>query len=365
LHFYTEAARLAFADRAQYVSDVSKLADATNDADLQSSDAIHKGYKAPKNHNDQLATSDNNDALWQALISPEYTAERALLIKDMRGAAPKFGVPSALSRLSSSMRYAPMPDQVEFGTSHISVVDRFGNSVALTSSIESAFGAHRMVNSKRGLKGGFLLNSELTDFSFRAEDSQGIPIANRLSPGKRPRSSMSPTLVFELSDQKNNLRSDHSHSLPAPSTIDSTSFKGHFKASLGSPGGAAIIHFTAQTLWAMLKWNMSPQEAIDLGHFALISAGGDLLLESNKFDDAWIQALKARGQTVLLTPLTSGVQAIERLDGEFRNDPILSASGQNNLAQKCKLCRPTTAKRWRTGYLAGADNRREGRVLGN
>jgi gamma-glutamyltranspeptidase len=167
---------------------------------------------------------------------------------------------------------------------------------------------------------------------------------------------MSPTLVFELSD--------HSHSLPTTSPIDTTSFKGHFKASLGSPGGAAIIHFTAQTLWAMLKWNLSPQEAIDLGHFALIKAGGDLLLESNKFDDEWTQALKARGQTMLLTPLTSGVQAIERVDGEFQNGPNSSASRPNALAQKCKVCRPTTTKRWRTGYLAGADNRREGRVLG-
>lgn len=90
-----------------------------------------------------------------------------------------------------------MPDQVEHGTSHISVVDAYGNALAMTTTIEGGWGAHLMVNRGQGLVGGFLLNNELTDFSFQPFDASGKPIANRVEPGKRPRSSMSPTLVFD------------------------------------------------------------------------------------------------------------------------------------------------------------------------
>ena len=92
--------------------------------------------------------------------------------------------------------YAPAPDQPEYGTSHISIVDSHGNAVAMTTTIENQFGARQMVSVKGGA-GGFLLNNELTDFSFVPADADGKPVANRVQPGKRPRSSMAPTLVFD------------------------------------------------------------------------------------------------------------------------------------------------------------------------
>ena len=104
-----------------------------------------------------------------------------------------------------------------------------------------------------------------------------------------------------------------------------------FKASLGSPGGAAIIHFTTQTLWAMLKWGLSPQEAINLPHFAIIKPTGNLYLEKDAYDDIWTQSLLRRQQSFVMTPLTSGIQAIEAV---------------------------------KNGFIAGADNRREGTVIG-
>ena len=102
-------------------------------------------------------------------------------------------------------------------------------------------------------------------------------------------------------------------------------------ASLGSPGGSAIIHFTAQTLWSMLVWNMSPQEAINQAHFALNKPNGDLILEDKFFDQTWLSKLKERRQSVIKIPLTSGIQAVEKTP---------------------------------TGLIGGADPRREGIVLG-
>ncbi len=123
--------------------------------------------------------------------------------------------------------YAPQPEQPEYGTSHISIVDADGRALAMTTTIESAFGARILADGGTGLDGGYLLNNELTDFSFQSQDAQGRPIANRVEPGKRPRSSMSPTLVFDAES-------------------------GELVASLGSPGGAAIIHYTAKP-W-LLCW---------------------------------------------------------------------------------------------------------------
>lgn len=153
LYLYTEAARLAFADRAQYVGDPDFV-------------------QPPAGS-------------WSSLLAPAYLAERAKLIgpQSMKVAQP--GNPGAVKT-----SYAPMPDQPEYGTSHISIVDAFGNAVAMTTTIEDQFGARQMVK-------GFLLNNELTDFSFAPADAQGQPIANRVQPGKRPRSSMAPTLVFD------------------------------------------------------------------------------------------------------------------------------------------------------------------------
>ena len=272
LHLYTESSRLAFADRAQYVADPAFVAAPGGD--------------------------------WASMLAPGYLAQRARAI-DSRPHSPRMpaalpGNPGALA-----VAYAPMPDQMEYGTSHISVVDAQGNALAMTTTIEDAFGARQMVNRGVGLSGGFLLNNELTDFSFVPTDAAGKPIANRVEPGKRPRSSMAPTLVFDKAS-------------------------GQLLASVGSPGGAFIIHFTTKTLYGMLHWGLNAQQAIDLPNFG--TTGGPLLLEANRFDAATAQALQARGHTVTQAPLPSGLQAIER-----------------------------TA----TGYFGGADPRREGVVLGD
>ncbi len=313
LHYYAEASRLALADRAKYVSDPTNptnptaLAASTGPTAPETTSPTPYLTNASSTHSAKTSSPPNEHKTWQALISNAYLQERAKLIGEQRMSSPEPGIPVALPKSASFIQVGSMPNQPEHGTSHISVIDRFGGSVSFTTSIESAFGVHRMVNSGSGLKGGFLLNSELTDFSFYPIDGFGRPIANRPGPGKRPRSSMTPTIV--LTGGK-------------PSQV---------YASLGSPGGSAIIHFTAQTLWAMLEWGMSPQDAINLAHFTMVHPKGELILEQNQFNDEWLNQLIARKQTLIQAPLTSGVQAIERTRG---------------------------------GLSGGADPRREGVVLG-
>ena len=272
LHLYTEAARLAFADRAQYLGDPAFV-------------------QAPAGR-------------WNSLLEPGYLDDRARKIdtgpngKSMKTAQP--GSPGA-----TTLGYAPMADQPEYGTSHISIVDAYGNALAMTTTIEDGWGARQMVNRGVGLKGGFLLNNELTDFSFSPTGADGKPVANRVEPGKRPRSSMSPTLVFDKAT-------------------------GQLVSSLGSPGGAFIIHFTAKALYGTLNWGLNAQQAIDLPNFG--SLGGPTVLEEKRFSAATVEALKAREHAVTEVPLTSGLQAIERRA---------------------------------SGYFGGADPRREGIVLGD
>ena len=276
LHLYTEAARLAFADRAQYLGDPDFVTPPAGS--------------------------------WLSLLNPEYLAERGRLIgqapdapsmKTAKPGTPK-GTPTA---------FAPMPEQIEYGTSHISIVDGNGRAVAMTSTIEDAFGARQMVNVQPGLSGGFLLNNELTDFSFAPRDGVGFPVANRVEPGKRPRSSMAPTLVFDKGT-------------------------GAVLMSGGSPGGALIIHFVAKTLYGVLNWGLTPQTAINLPNFA--SLNGPTVLEDKRFPAITIDALKARGHEVREANMTSGLQAISRS--------------------------PNQAK---PAWLGGADPRREGIVMGD
>lgn len=208
----------------------------------------------------------------------------------------------------SPTSFAPMPDQPEYGTSHISIVDAWGNALAMTTTIEDVFGARLMVSTHPARRGGFLLNNELTDFSFAPTDAQGRPVANRVQPGKRPRSSMAPTLVFDKAT-------------------------GQLVMSAGSPGGALIIHYTAKTLYGVLNWGLLPQQAINLPNFA--STNGPTLLEANRFAPATVEALKARGHEVREIPMTSGLQAIVR--GQAHGQPL---------------------------WFGGADPRREGVVMG-
>jgi gamma-glutamyltranspeptidase/glutathione hydrolase len=268
LHRYTEASRLAFADRAQFVADPEFVSAPAGD--------------------------------WQNLLAPGYLRARSQLIGAQAMKAAPAGQPGG-----QTTSFAPMPAQTEYGTSHISVVDAQGRAVAMTTTIEAAFGSRRMVTTDPTRPGGFLLNNELTDFSLTPADVQGRPIANRVEPGKRPRSSMSPTLVF-----------------------DKTS--GQLLMSGGSPGGAAIIHYTAKLLTGTLHWGQNAQQAIDLPNFGTL--GGPTFLEAQRFDRSTVDALKARGHEVREMELTSGLQAIERTP---------------------------------RGWFGGADPRREGVVLGD
>ena len=268
LHSYMEASRLAFADRAQYLGDPDFVAPPAGS--------------------------------WNSLLTPRYLDERAKLITPARAPQVNPGQPAGVA-----IAWARMPDQPEYGTSHISIVDRFGNALAMTTTIEAGFGSRLMVNTGLGRAGGFLLNNQLTDFSFTPADAQGLPVANRVEPGKRPRSSMSPTLVFDKAS-------------------------GQLLMSAGSPGGALIIHFTAKTLLATLQGGLSPQAAIDLPNFG--TTGGPVVLEEKRFDAATVQALRERGHTVNETAMTSGLQALQRAPG---------------------------------GWLGGADPRREGVVAGD
>ena len=276
LHLYTEASRLAFADRAQYLGDPD--------------------FVAPPAGN------------WMSLLNPAYLGQRAALIGQAPAAVSmKVARPGTPGPLTT--RWAPMPEQAEYGTSHISIVDGRGNAVAMTTTIEDAFGARQMVNATPGLSGGFLLNNELTDFSFSPRDADGNLVANRVEPGKRPRSSMAPTFVFDKAS-------------------------GQLVMSSGSPGGALIIHFAAKTLYGVLNWGLSPQDAINLPNFA--SLNGPTVLEEKRFPPATVEALRARGHEVREAPLTSGLQAIVR--GQAPALPLL---------------------------YGGADPRREGVVMGD
>jgi gamma-glutamyltranspeptidase/glutathione hydrolase len=162
----------------------------------------------------------------------------------------------------------------------------------MTTTIESGFGARIMVSP--GPRGGFLLNNQLTDFSFVPRDAQGLLIANRLQAGKRPRSSMNPLMVFA----------------DRPSPTESSPLM----INMGSPGGAMIIHFTSQSLWAMLHQGKDAQQALNAPHSGVTQANGPLLLEKNQFNETTLNGLRERGHEVLLTDMPSGLQAIQRDD---------------------------------------------------
>ena len=269
LHRYTEAARLAYADRAQYIADP-----------------------------DFVPAPGGN---WSRMLDPTYLRGRAALVgpSSMKMATP--GQPPGVGPIA----WAPQPDGPEFGTSHISIVDGDGRAVAMTTTIEAVWGARLLADGGTGLPGGYLLNNELTDFSMAPADDRGRPIANRVQPGKRPRSSMAPTLVFDAKS-------------------------GELALSAGSPGGAVIIHFTAKTLLGTLAFGLTPQRAIELPNFG--SLNGPTQLEKGRFDPATVEALKARGHLVAEPEMTSGLQALRRVPG---------------------------------GWIGGADPRREGVVLGD
>lgn len=264
VHLFSEVGRLAYADRGRYVADT-----------------------------DFVPLPGNS---FKPLLDRQYLAQRAALIGDKSMGAAKFGTPPVMNLAWGQDTSPELP-----GTSHISIVDGGGNAISMTTTIEDAFGSRQMVD-------GFLLNNQLTDFSFDSADANG-PIANRVQGGKRPRSSMAPTLVFEKDSKK-------------------------LVLSTGSPGGSTIINYVGKVLVGTMDWGLNVQQAISLPNFG--SRNGPTELEQGRTSEALVAALKARGHNVRMMDQTSGLQGIMRINvhGEER-------------------------------WLGGADPRREGSVKGD
>ncbi|MAY68006.1 MAG: gamma-glutamyltransferase [Rhodospirillaceae bacterium] len=257
LHLIAEAERLAFADRAGYVGD-----------------------------------RDFVPVPVEGMVDPGYLARRARLIDPMKA---KDGLIDPGRPPGAQAAYPGPQDPLKgLSTAHMSIVDRFGNAISFTTTVESAFGSRLMVR-------GFLLNNQLTDFSFRPE-WRGKPAPNRVAPGKRPRSSMSPTIVLDKD--------------------------GRFLMAVGSPGGSRIIGYTARAVLGVLAWGLDMQGAVDLPH--VMNRGGATEIEEPLIPA--IAALKDRGHQVQVGRMVSGLQGILRTPA---------------------------------GLTGGADRRREGIVLGD
>ena len=181
-------------------------------------------------------------------------------------------------------------------TSHISIVDQYGNALSMTTTIENVFGSRLMTN------GGFLLNNQMTDFSFRSH-KDGVPIANRVEPLKRPRSSMAPTILLK---------------------------NGRLALVIGSPGGSRIIGYVAQAIIAHVDWDMNAQQAVSMPH--LVNRFGTFDLEKGTTAEVMARQLIEKGFKVKVRGMNSGLHAI-----------VINNSG----------------------LMGGADPRREGVVIGN
>lgn len=274
VHLISEAERLAYADRDKYVAD---------------SDFVPLPGNSP-----------------DALLNPDYLKQRAGLIdpaKPMGTAQPGDFGPVPLSTQTQDR---------EHGTSQVTVADKYGNVASLTTTIESAFGSFHMVD-------GFLLNNQLTDFAANPTGSDGTPVANRVQPGKRPRSSMSPTLVFAR---------------------ESDGLRGDIAFATGSPGGSVIIQFVVKTLVNSLDWGLNPQQAVSAVDFGaantpVTNVGGEhpaIDASDDGANDPLVQQLRAMGMQVSVAPQSSGLSALEREQD---------------------------------GWVGGADPRREGAVMGD
>ncbi len=252
LHIITEAEKLAYADRNRFIGDPDFVRIPQG--------LLEGGYLAGR----------------RALIALPQAAERVT-------AGNPEGKQAALPGDDATIEAA--------GTSHISIIDSDGNAVSMTTTIEAAFGS-------RIWAAGFLLNNELTDFSFRPSDAQGRPIANRVEGGKRPRSSMAPTIVFDAS--------------------------GNVKVVLGSPGGSRIILYVVKSLVALIDWEMDAQSAAALANFGSRGAGLELepvimssdseILQPWRWRTTLWQALrlKSRGHRIDFDEMTSGTHIVVR-----------------------------------------------------
>jgi gamma-glutamyltranspeptidase / glutathione hydrolase len=279
VHLVSEAQRLAYADRDRYVADTDFV-------------PLPGGSTA-------------------AMLSRDYLRTRSQLISTTRSMGT--AQPGNLGPVSMGLA-AP---GTENGTTHVSIVDGQGNVVSLTTTVESAFGAFHLT------RGGILLNNQLTDFSPAPTDATGAVIANRVAAGKRPRSSMAPTIVFT---QTNGQRGD-------------------FLMATGSPGGATIIQYVTKTLIGVLDWGMNAQQATSMIAFGAANSvntnvGGEhpnVNTANNAASDTLVTGLRALGHTVNTAAQSSGISTI--------------------------VARKTTAG---TFFLeGGADPRREGIALGD
>jgi gamma-glutamyltranspeptidase/glutathione hydrolase len=217
-----------------------------------------------------MADSDFVPVPVKGLVDPEYLAQRA---EALDGGPALETVSAGMPAFDHAMLWAD-DESIELpSTSHISIVDSYGNALSMTTTIENAFGSRLMVR-------GFLLNNELTDFSFRTH-KEGVPIANAVAPGKRPRSSMAPTIVLK---------------------------DGRPVLVVGSPGGSRIIGYVAKTIVAHLDWGMDVQQAVSLGH--AVNRFGTYDLEAGSAMEAMAPELEALGYIVKIRDLNSGIHAI-------------------------------------------------------
>lgn len=269
VHLVSEAERLAYADRDKYVADT---------------DFVPLPGRG-------VATMLDKDYLKQraALIRPDGNSQGVVPAGDL-GSTP-LGVDKTVER----------------GTTHFSIVDAYGNVVSMTSTVESSMGSFHMV-------GGFLLTNQLTDFSAQPADSAGTPVANRVAPGKRPRSTMAPTLVFKGTEP------------------------GDFLMATGSPGGGTIIQYVMKTVVGAVDWGLNAQQATSLVNFGATNSATTNVDGANTALDltGLISGLQAKGHTVSNGAQSSGVSTIMRVN-------------RNGTAQ----------------LEGGVDPRREGIVLGD
>jgi len=242
LRLIGDATRLAFADRGRYVADGDFVSVPTKE-----------------------------------LVEEQYLSKRASLL-NRRNAIPVVTAGEPIGSLTH--RWAPDLSIEKPSTTHVSIIDAYGNALSLTSSIENAFGSRLMTN-------GFLLNNQLTDFSFRSS-ANGTPIANRVEGGKRPRSSMAPTIVLE---------------------------DGKIVLVIGSPGGSRIIPYVSNTIVAILDWGLDVQEAVSQPHavnrFGIYEIEEGTSLTGLK---KWLQEL---GYEIKERPLNSGLNIILKKDGKL------------------------------------------------
>ena len=232
-------------------------------------------------NNQFIADDEFVDVPIKGLMSEAYIKDRAKLIS-REGANNNIvaGNPWAYQDQQASLQYGKDATLDDVGTTHFVIVDAEGNAVSMTATIEGYFGSLRMA-------GGMILNNQLTDFSFDYEDADGNPIANAVAPGKRPRSSMSPTIVL---DENND-----------------------FLMAVGSPGGRNIISYVAKTVVGIMSWGLNPQEAINLPN--MVARTEQVRIERNRAKPEIIQALRDFGYDVFESEgEISGLSAVLKID---------------------------------------------------